>query len=164
MLYDAVAVIASEDRAKLIATNAAAKDFVSGTFAHCHFIGLSEETRPLMEKAGLADDLNDGCLALETKADAKRFVETLAPPHFWDREPMVDLDAHPEYASKGDEDGRDTGQARTGTARRCGPLEKDVKPTTVGLPSEPLEKLPIVGTVRPKDYPEETRAKGDPDG
>ncbi|MFL9841896.1 catalase [Sphingomonas sp. ST-64] len=93
VLYDAVAVIASPEGASMLATDAAAKDFVTDAFAHCKFIGLSEETKPLMEKAGLADDLDDGCLALKTKADAKRFVEALASLRFWDREPLVDLDS-----------------------------------------------------------------------
>ncbi|MGE4304031.1 MAG: catalase [Novosphingobium sp.] len=96
VLYDAVAVMASDDGAQMLAMDAAAKDFVTDAFAHCKFIGLSKETRPLLVKAGLADDLDNGCLPLKNKADAKRFVEALAPLRFWDREPTVDLDALPE--------------------------------------------------------------------
>nr|WP_242147115.1 catalase [Sphingomonas sp. BAUL-RG-20F-R05-02] len=93
VLYDAVAVIASDAGAKLLAMDAAAKDFLTDAFAHCKFIGLSEETAPLVEKAGLATDLDDGCLPLKTKADAKAFLSALAPLRYWPREAQVDLDA-----------------------------------------------------------------------
>jgi Catalase len=93
VLYDAVAVIASDEGAQMLAMDAAAKDFVTDAFAHCKFIGLSKQTQPLLVKAGLAEDLDEGCVALKTKADANEFVDTLAPLRFWDREPKVDLDA-----------------------------------------------------------------------
>jgi catalase len=73
--------------------DAAAKDFVTDAFAHCKFIGLSQETAPLLEKAGLAADLDDGCLPLKTKADANAFLTALAPLRYWAREALVDLDA-----------------------------------------------------------------------
>jgi catalase len=93
VLYDAIAIIASEEGAKMLAMDAAAKDFLTDAFAHCKFIGLSKETRPLLVKAGIADDLDDGCFALKAKTDAKAFITALAPLRFWAREPLVDLDA-----------------------------------------------------------------------
>ena len=93
VLYDAVAIIASEEGAKLLAMDAPSKDFVTDAFAHCKFIGFSEASKILFEKAGIADDLDDGCFALGSKADAKTFVDALAPLRFWAREPLVDLDA-----------------------------------------------------------------------
>jgi catalase len=93
VLYDAVAVIASSEGAKMLAMDAAAKDFVTDAFAHCKFIGLSAETETLLVKAGLADDLDDGCFALKTTTDADTFVAALGPLRFWAREPLVDLDA-----------------------------------------------------------------------
>jgi catalase len=93
VLYDAVAIIASAEGAKMLAMDAPSKDFVTDAFAHCKFIGLSPETRPLLVKAGIAEDLDDGCLPLERKADVKTFLAALAPLRFWAREPLVDLDA-----------------------------------------------------------------------
>ncbi len=93
VLYDAVAVVASAEGAKMLAMDAAAKDFVTDAFAHCKFIGLSAETETLLIKAGLADDLDDGCFALKATTDAKAFVAALGPLRFWAREPLVDLDA-----------------------------------------------------------------------
>ena len=71
VLYDAVAVLASKEDAPLLANNSAAKDFVSDAVAHCKFIAYVSEAMPLFEKAGLADSLDDGCLALKSNGDAK---------------------------------------------------------------------------------------------
>ena len=93
VLYDAVAVILSDEGARLLSKDAPSKDFVADAFAHCKFMGLSPQTRPLLVKAGIADDLDDGCMGLESADDAKAFVAALGPLRFWDREAKVDLDA-----------------------------------------------------------------------
>ncbi|WP_136163462.1 catalase [Sphingomonas flavalba] len=93
VLYDAVAVIASEGGAALLAGDATAKDFVTDAFAHCKFIGYSLETMPLFEKAGLAGDLDEACIELGAKGDAVSFIEACRALRFWDREANVDLDA-----------------------------------------------------------------------
>jgi len=49
------------------------------------------EAMPLFEKAGLADSLDDGCLALKSKGDAKAFVDTCSSLRFWEREPKVKM-------------------------------------------------------------------------
>ena len=93
VLYDAVAIIASDEGGKMLALDAASKDFVTDAFAHCKFIGLSAETEPLLIKTGLLPDLDDGCFALASAKDAKAFVAALGPLRFWAREPLTDLDA-----------------------------------------------------------------------
>lgn len=93
VLYDAVAIVAADESGKMLAFDAAAKDFLTDAFAHCKFIGLGPGTEPLLVKTGLAADLDDGCIALAKKADANAFVAALAPLRFWAREPHVDLDA-----------------------------------------------------------------------
>jgi catalase len=89
VLYDAVAVLASPDGAALLAKDAAAKDFVSDAFAHCKFIGYSADAMPLFDKAGLAPDLDVGCIELGSQEDATRFVEMCRELRFWEREPNV---------------------------------------------------------------------------
>ena len=69
------------------------QDFVADAFAHCKFMGLSPEAKPLLVKAGIAEDLDDGCMGLQSADDAKAFVAALGPLRFWDRESKVDLDA-----------------------------------------------------------------------
>ncbi len=93
VLYDAVAVIVSDEGAALLSKDAPSKDFVADAFAHCKFMGLSPEAKPLLVKAGIAEDLDDGCLGLKSADDAKAFVAALGPLRFWDRESKVDLDA-----------------------------------------------------------------------
>ena len=89
VLYDAVAVLASPDGAALLAKDAAAKDFVSDAFAHCKFIAYSADAMPLFEKAGVAPDLDAGCIELGAEEDATRFVEMCRELRFWEREPKV---------------------------------------------------------------------------
>jgi catalase len=91
VLYDAVAVLATKEGAAQLANDSAAKDFVSDAFAHCKFIAYVAEAMPLFEKAGLADSLDDGCLALKSKGDAKAFVDTCSSLRFWEREPKVKM-------------------------------------------------------------------------
>lgn len=93
VLYDAVAIIASDKGGQILALDAASKDFVTDAFAHCKFIGLSSETEPLLIKTGLLPDLDDGCFSLASAKDAKAFVDALGPLRFWAREPLTDLDA-----------------------------------------------------------------------
>ncbi|MEW5687963.1 MAG: catalase [Pseudomonadota bacterium] len=93
VLFDAVAVIASEAGAALLAGDAAAKDFVTDAFAHCKFIGYSAEAMPLFERAGLAPDLDRGCMPLGKAGDAKAFIDACSELRVWERELAVDLDA-----------------------------------------------------------------------
>jgi catalase len=93
ILFDAVAVVVSDTGAALLATDAATQDFVRDAFGHCKYIGLTKEAQPIFVKAGIADDLDDACLALATAKDATAFVDAIAAMRFWPRELKVDLDA-----------------------------------------------------------------------
>jgi catalase len=93
ILFDAVAVIVSQESAALLATDAAAQDFVRDAFGHCKYIGLTEAAEPIFVNAGIADDLDDACIALENAKDASAFVDAIAALRFWSREMKVDLDA-----------------------------------------------------------------------
>ena len=95
VLFDAVAVVASEEGAALLAIDAAAKDFVTDAFAHCKYIGLTAEAQALFEKAGIADDLDEACLPLATAKDAGAFLTACRALRHWSRELAVDLDAQP---------------------------------------------------------------------
>ncbi len=95
VLFDAVAIIVSEEGAAELAADAAAKDFVSDAFAHCKFIGMTAEAAAIFAAVGLADDLDDACMLLEKASDAAPFVEAARALRFWRRELHVDLDAAP---------------------------------------------------------------------
>jgi catalase len=90
VLFDAVAVIASEEGGQLLARDAAARNFLADAFAHCKFIGISDGAAPLVERAGLAGDLDEGCFPLNAAADVPAFVAALAELRLWAREAAVD--------------------------------------------------------------------------
>lgn len=95
VLYDAVAIVVSEDGAEMLADDAAAKDFVTDAFAHCKFMGFSAEAQTLFAKAGIADDLDEACVPLNAIKDAAAFMEACRALRHWPRELEVDLDAKP---------------------------------------------------------------------
>ncbi|MET0362367.1 MAG: catalase, partial [Sphingobium sp.] len=93
VLFDAVAVLVSADGAALLSLDAAAKDFVTDAFAHCKYIGISAEAEVIFAKAGIADDLDEACLALSGADDAEAFIAAARALRYWPRELQVDLDA-----------------------------------------------------------------------
>ncbi|MFS8368026.1 catalase [Acetobacter oryzifermentans] len=88
VLYDAVAILASKEGTKVLAGNPAAKDFLSDAFTHNKFIGYSAEACTLFKKAGLAEDVDKGCIKLGSKNDATAFVKTCGALRFWQREKL----------------------------------------------------------------------------
>ena len=93
VLFDAVAIVVSEEGAALLASDAAAKDFATDAFAHCKFIGYSPEAEALFVAAGIADDLDEACVALTKAGDAAPFVQACTALRHWPRELNVDRDA-----------------------------------------------------------------------
>lgn len=96
VLFDAVAVLVSDEGAALLSLDAAAKDFVTDAFAHCKFIGISAEAKVIFTKAGIADDLDDACIPIARASDARAFMKACRDLRYWQREMKVDLDARPE--------------------------------------------------------------------
>jgi catalase len=86
VLFDAVAVLASEDGAAQLATIPPARDFVADAFAHCKFIAYSPAAVVLFEKAGIANAMDDGFVALNKAKDAGAFVEKCRDLRLWSRE------------------------------------------------------------------------------
>jgi catalase len=89
-LFDAVAIVASDDGAKKLAGIAAAQDFVRDAFSHLKIIAATANTSGLFAKAGLADkDKDEGCITLTKRTDADVFVSASAKGRIWAREPKV---------------------------------------------------------------------------
>lgn len=84
VLFDAVALVMSEDGCETFLAMPPARDFVADAFAHKKFIGYVEAAQPLFEKAGVGD-LDAGCVAL-SRGNAKRFIEDLRNLRFWERD------------------------------------------------------------------------------
>ena len=85
VLYDAVAVLPSANGGETLAKSPAAKDFVSDAFAHCKFIACTAEARPLFQKAGVAEDLDEGVFSLKGRNDIEGFLVACGKLRHWDR-------------------------------------------------------------------------------
>jgi catalase len=91
VLYDAVALLPSAKEIDDLVQESTARDFVADAFAHCKFIGYVVAAEPLLVKAGIFDDLDEGCIALAAARDAASFVAELGKLRLWGREPVVKM-------------------------------------------------------------------------
>jgi catalase len=89
VLFDAVALIPSREGAMLLAKEATARDFVSDAFAHLKLIAYTEDATPLLRKAGVLEDRDEGCVPLRSADDAKAFVAACRKLRVWSREAKV---------------------------------------------------------------------------
>ncbi|MEQ9619491.1 MAG: catalase [Deltaproteobacteria bacterium] len=89
VLYDAVAVLPSDEGAELLSKEATAKDFVSDASAHLKFIAYTDSAMPLLRSTGVADNLDDGCVKLDKSAAASEFVKRCRKLRYWEREKAV---------------------------------------------------------------------------
>ena len=86
VLYDFVAVLSSANRIDEIAGNPSAMDFVSDAIAHCKFFAYAPSAMPLLENAGVARMLDDGCFELSDESTVKNFVAACSDLRYWPRE------------------------------------------------------------------------------
>ncbi|MBY3235680.1 catalase [Rhizobium sp. 25PS6] len=91
VLYDAVALLPSAEGTADLLKEATARDFVADAFVHCKYIGYLETALPLMQKAGIADSLDEGVMALGAAKDVPAFIKALGKLRVWGREPSVKL-------------------------------------------------------------------------
>lgn len=89
VLYDAVAILPSAEVAEALSKQPAARDFVADAFAHCKFIAYSAPAMPLFEKAGIAADLDSGCVELDKGDAARGFIEMCRDLRLWEREARI---------------------------------------------------------------------------
>ena len=89
VLFDAVALLPSEEGAAALLQNAAAADFIADAFGHLKFIGWVQSAMPLLEKAGIAKTLDEGCIELTTNKSAGQFLAACRKLRLWDREQTV---------------------------------------------------------------------------
>ena len=91
VLFDAVALILSEEGAERLAGEAAARDFVADAFAHCKFIAFVPSAAPLFIKAGVPLDADEGLIPLHDKESIVSFVDSCRKLRLWGREMVVKL-------------------------------------------------------------------------
>lgn len=81
VLFDAVALVLTEDAARKLTRDSAAVQFVMDAFGHLKAIGHTEGARPLLDAAGVEAD--------EGVVDLDGDFATAAARRFFDREPKV---------------------------------------------------------------------------
>jgi catalase len=86
IFFDAVAILASAEGIKPLLKNSAAIDWVRDAFGHLKVIGHTAPAQPLFAKAGLADDLDEGVIELDTRASVRQYIEAAKQQRVWDRE------------------------------------------------------------------------------
>lgn len=91
VLFDAVALLTSAEAMDDLVKEATARDFVADAFQHCKFIGYDQSAMPLLEKAGIADALDEGVIAVPGEEGLGGFVSSLGKLRVWGREPSVKL-------------------------------------------------------------------------
>jgi len=89
VLYDAVAVLTSEAGARSLLKNGAARDFIADAFCHLKFIGWVNAAMPLLEKAGIVHDLDEGCIELTGAKSVAQFLAACRRIRHWKREEAV---------------------------------------------------------------------------
>jgi catalase len=91
VLFDAVALILSEEGAERLTGEAAARDFVADAFAHCKFIGFTAGAAPLLQKAGVDPEADEGLIGLDDPNSIVVFIESCRKLRLWSREMAVKL-------------------------------------------------------------------------
>eukprot|EP00301_Raphidiophrys_heterophryoidea_P011804 c18013_g1_i1.p1 GENE.c18013_g1_i1~~c18013_g1_i1.p1 ORF type:complete len:708 (+),score=171.49 c18013_g1_i1:137-2260(+) len=92
VLFDAVMVLLSEEGAKLLSTESIARMFVTDAFAHLKFIGFNSASLPFLQKAGIAEELDEGCVKIDNPNAVAAFLHRCGQEvRFWARELVVRL-------------------------------------------------------------------------
>ncbi|MFA4939574.1 catalase [Brevundimonas sp.] len=84
VLFDAVAIVLSEDGCAQLLKEGAAVDFAKDAFGHLKAVGHTPEAQPLLDKAGVQPDAG----VIDLSKDAGAFLAP-ARTRQWDREPKV---------------------------------------------------------------------------
>ncbi|NLR97218.1 catalase [Rhizobium sp. P38BS-XIX] len=89
VLFDAVALLVSPSAIDDLVREATVRDFIADAFQHCKYIGYDESALPLLAKAGIAQDLDEGTLPISNSKDLSSFVAEIGKLRVWGREPSV---------------------------------------------------------------------------
>ncbi|MGO4175587.1 catalase [Bosea sp. TAF32] len=84
VIFDAVALVLSEEGCEVLLNESAAVDFVTNAFVHLKAIGFTSAAKPLLDKAGVTADAG----VVDLAARDGDFV-AVARTRQWDREPKV---------------------------------------------------------------------------
>lgn len=91
VLFDAVVLLLSQEGAERLTGEAAARDFVADAFAHCKFIGFTADATPLLLKAGVDPEADEGLISLDGPKSVTGYIESCRKLRLWARESSVKL-------------------------------------------------------------------------
>jgi catalase len=91
VLFDAVVLLLSQEGAERLMGEAAARDFVADAFAHCKFIGFTTDAIPLLQKAGVDPEADEGLISLDGPNSVTGYIESCRKLRLWARESSVKL-------------------------------------------------------------------------
>jgi catalase len=86
VLYDAVALLVSQQEGRLLSKSGAALEFVNDAFRHCKFIAWVKAAMPLLEASGISDLMDEGCIELSGPESIGAFLSACRRVRYWDRE------------------------------------------------------------------------------
>ncbi len=85
VLFDAVALLISDESILSLLKLPPARDFVADAYAHYKFIGFTEPVKRLFAKVGLPEDLDEGFVVLTDQESAENYISVCSELRFWDR-------------------------------------------------------------------------------
>ncbi|SLN66572.1 catalase [Oceanibacterium hippocampi] len=89
VVFDAVALVLSEDGGRTLANNKPSQDFVSDAFAHAKFIAWTAAAMPLLKATGVAGNMDAGVVAIDS-GTVDAFVKCCRDLRFWAREDKME--------------------------------------------------------------------------
>jgi catalase len=89
IFFDAVALVLSGPAGSLLAKDAAAVDFVRDAFGHLKVIGYTSGAAPLLERAGITDQSDEGIVSLAVLQSVSTFIDIAKRQRIWAREPTI---------------------------------------------------------------------------
>jgi catalase len=90
VLFDAIALLVSEEGVAALSKNAAVTEFVADAFGHLKFIAWVQPASALMKKAGV-EQMDEGFVELTGPESATRFVKACRKLRLWEREAVVNF-------------------------------------------------------------------------
>lgn len=91
VLFDAVAILLSPEGTTNLSKESTAKDFVSDAYAHLKFIAYNQDAMPLLTKAGIDKEIDEGFIELKSNNDTNKFLDKCTNLRVWDRAPKVSI-------------------------------------------------------------------------
>ncbi len=85
VLYDAIAVVVSDDGAETLAASKDARDFIADAFDHGKFIAHTPSARALLDAALAAGAADEGLVEVTNKRSAEAFLKRCRALRYWER-------------------------------------------------------------------------------